>query len=219
MLARLRAQRTPAFAGVVATGAAVSLALLWLGGLVWFTEEIPSRVDDPDSVTDAIVVLTGGSERLNAGLALLAAGRARKLFVSGVPRGVEASELLRAAGRAPADLHGSGGECCIALGHEADSTLGNAAETAAWMAAQNYHSLRLVTAAYHMPRSLVEFRRAMPGVTLVPNPVFPERVKQDWWLWPGTAALIIGEYDKYLLALLRDAIAAPAKAGAAARET
>lgn len=202
LFARSRGRSIPAVAGAVATGAAVVLALLWLGGLVWFAEDIPSKVDDPDSATDAIVVLTGGSERVDAGLALLAAGRAKKLFVSGVSRGVEVSELLRVARPVPAEL-----ECCIVLGHEADSTLGNAAETAAWMAAQGYRSLRLVTAAYHMPRSLAEFRHAMPGVAIVPNPVFPERVKQDWWLWPGTAALIVGEYHKYLLALMRDAIA------------
>ena len=200
LLARLRARRL-----LAATGAVASLALLWLAGLVWFAEEIPTKVDDPDSATDAIVVLTGGSERLRTGLALLAAGRAKKLFVSGVPREVEGAELLRVGGHARAEL-----ECCIALGHEADSTLGNAAETAAWMAAQNYTSLRLVTAAYHMPRSLLEFRHAMPGIRVVPHPVFPERVKQHWWLWPGTAALIVGEYDKCLVALLRDAVASAA---------
>jgi hypothetical protein len=32
----------------------------------------------------------------------------------------------------------------------------------------------------------------------------PEQVKQaNWWAWPGTAMLIVGEYDKYLGAVLR----------------
>src|SRR5579885_196570 len=189
--------RRVALAGVVLA----SLALAWLGGLVWFASEIPTRVADPESTTDAIVVLTGGSERLDEGLALLAAGRAKKLFVSGVHRGVEVGELLRVSHHGKAEL-----ACCIARGHAADSTFGNAVETAQWMAAEHYRSLRLVTGAYHMPRSLLEFRRAMPTVTLVPNPVFPERVKQEWWLWPGTAWLIIGEYHKYLGALARDAL-------------
>ncbi|HLI12265.1 MAG TPA: ElyC/SanA/YdcF family protein [Alphaproteobacteria bacterium] len=183
-------------------GVAAALAILWVGGLVWFSRQVPTTVEQPDATTDAIVVLTGGSERLEAGLALLEAGRAKKLFVSGVYRGVEVNELLRLARRSPAHL-----DCCIALGHAADSTYSNAMETAVWMAAENYHSLLLVTAAYHMPRSLLEFRRAMPGIKLIPHPVFPERVKSDWWLWPGSAELIIGEYDKYLLALARDGIA------------
>ena len=84
------------------------------------------------------------------------------------------------------------------------NTAGNAIETTVWMKKHEYRSLRLVTAAYHMPRSLLEFGHAMPGVTLIPHPVFPEKVKQDyWWGWPGTASLMVGEYDKYLLAWLR----------------
>ncbi|HEY6335433.1 MAG TPA: YdcF family protein [Alphaproteobacteria bacterium] len=181
--------------------ALATLAALWVGGLAWFASTIPSKVEDPDSVTDAIVVLTGGSERLDAGLALLAQGKARKLFVSGVYHGVDVEELLRTAHDAPANL-----ECCIVLGYAADSTLGNAAETEKWMDAEHYRSLRIVTAAYHMPRSLLEFRRAMPQVRLIPNPVFPERVKSDWWFWPGSAYLVLGEYHKYLAALARDSI-------------
>ena len=69
---------------------------------------------------------------------------------------------------------------------------------------QDLRSLRLVTAAYHMPRSLLEFRHAMPEIEIVPHPVFPENFKQrDWWRWPGSASLIVREYSKYLVARLR----------------
>jgi uncharacterized SAM-binding protein YcdF (DUF218 family) len=72
------------------------------------------------------------------------------------------------------------------------------------MREQGLGSLRLVTAAYHMPRSLLEFRRAMPEIEIVPHPVFPKHVKQrNWWRWPGSASLIISEYNKYLVALAR----------------
>ena len=145
------------------------------------------------------IMVTGGSGRLQAGLDLLAAGRAEKLFVSGVYRGVEVAELLRLSARAPDRLR-----CCVVLGYSADNTAGNARETAEWIAREGYSSLRLVTASYHMPRSLLEFRRAMPGVTIITHPVFPGHVKQgDWWRWPGTAWLVIGEYNKYLAARLR----------------
>ena len=41
----------------------------------------------------------------------------------------------------------------------------------------------------------------MPKVRIIPNPVFPENVKVDeWWRWPGTATLIVGEYNKFLVA-------------------
>ena len=71
------------------------------------------------------------------------------------------------------------------------------------MRQHGYRSLRLVTGGYHMPRSLLEFSEALPEAEVVPHPVFPDRVKQaSWWTRPGTAALIIGEYNKYLLTRL-----------------
>jgi len=174
---------------------------LWLAGLIAFATDIPSSLEDSTTHTDAIVVLTGGSERLEAGLALLRQGLAHKLFVSGVYRGIDVAELLRLARQKPDEV-----ECCVVLGHAADNTIGNAAETAQWMKQEGYHSLRLVTGNYHMRRSLSEFRHAMPDVAIVAHPVFPDAVKRDqWWLWPGTAHLIISEYSKFLLGKLRQA--------------
>jgi uncharacterized SAM-binding protein YcdF (DUF218 family) len=179
--------------------ALATIWLLWLGGLVWFADTMPTGIADAATPTDAIVVLTGGSQRFDAGLDLLAAGKAKKLFVSGVHQGVEIADLLHLAHHAPDWI-----ACCIVLGHVADSTIGNALETAAWMRREGYRSLRLVTAGYHMRRSLFEFTRAMPEMRIIANPVFPEQVKQaHWWAWPGTAMLIVGEYHKYLAAVLR----------------
>lgn len=172
--------------------------LLWAAGLVWFANAIPESVADRDTMTDAIVVLTGGSERLDTGLTLLAAGKARKLFVSGVHRGVDMAELLRTSKSGREHL-----ECCIVLGYAADDTIGNAAETAAWIKAEGYRSLRVVTAAYHMRRALMELRHAMPDSIILAHPVFPEVVKAEWWRWPGTASLIATEYSKFLVARLR----------------
>jgi len=174
------------------------LIAVWLGGLVRFAGEIPDAVSDPDSQTDAIVVLTGGSQRIETGLELLAADKAKMLFISGVHTGIEVPELLRTLG-ADESLAAK-----IVLGHEAADTRGNALETAGWMRAQGFHSMRLVTSAYHMPRSLLEFSRAMPDISIIPNPVFADNVKQgEWWAWPGTASLIVDEYVKYLVVLLR----------------
>ncbi|HEY5597180.1 MAG TPA: YdcF family protein, partial [Kiloniellales bacterium] len=181
-------------------GLAGLVVAAWLSGLVWFTAQLPSTVDDPTRATDAIVVLTGGSGRVLEGIELLAAGRARKLLISGVNPGVDMEELLRFSQRSPAEL-----ECCVTLGYQASSTFGNAIETARWMRGNGLHSLRLVTAAYHMPRSLLQFRRAMPEIDIIPHPVFSEHFRQDdWWRWPGSATLIVSEYSKYLVALALD---------------
>jgi uncharacterized SAM-binding protein YcdF (DUF218 family) len=174
------------------------LAALWLGGLVWFAQRIPTEVADSETRTDAIVVLTGGSLRVQSGLALLAAGMAKKLFISGVYRSTDVAALLRVSRQSPAHV-----ACCIALGHAADNTYGNALETAQWMRKEGFHSLRLVTASYHMPRSLLEFSRAMPDLRIIPNPVFPPGVPLSWWTSPRGLVLVVGEYQKYLLALAR----------------
>ena len=173
---------------------------IWAGGLIRFARDIPDRIDAPDMRTDAIVVLTGGSERLNESQILLDRALGEKLFISGVYRGVEVSQLLA--------LPHAVLECCVVLGHLAENTRGNASETAGWIDAQGYASLRLITANYHMPRSVLEFRAAMPDIRLIPHPVFPDAVKMDeWWRWPGTFSLIASEYNKYLIAWMRIAFA------------
>ena len=44
---------------------------LWFGGLVWFIEDMPQGTPDPSLKTSAIVVLTGGKNRISEGLELL----------------------------------------------------------------------------------------------------------------------------------------------------
>jgi uncharacterized SAM-binding protein YcdF (DUF218 family) len=171
--------------------------LVWAAGLYLFAALIPEPGAASGEKTDAIVVLTGGAGRVSEGLSLLAAGSGRKLFVSGVYQGVDVRALLRLAQRAPGDL-----ECCIALGYVADSTRGNAVETVEWMTREGFTSIRLVTASYHMPRSLLEFRHALPSeIRVVPHPVFPAGFyAENWWRWRGSARLAISEYHKYILA-------------------
>ncbi|WP_082914986.1 YdcF family protein [Paramagnetospirillum marisnigri] len=188
----------PRIVSVLGTTLAVLLGA-WGGGLLVFAATMAAGVEDRDTVTDAIVVLTGGSDRLTTGLTLLAQGKGRSLLISGVHKGVDLPELLRKAGQPPMESH-----CCITLGHAADDTVGNAVETAAWMAEQRFTSLRLVTAAYHMQRAMLELRRVMPQAAIVAHPVFPDAFKKDqWWRWPGTAHLLATEYTKYLGALAR----------------
>ena len=176
---------------------------IWSAGFVAFTNLIPRSLGDQTTKTDGIVVLTGGTHRLNTGLALLNDQKAKKLLISGVYRGVELKELLSISQNAPQEL-----ECCIDIGHKADNTRGNAHETMDWVEKTGFKSLRLVTANYHMPRSLLEFSFSMPYTEIIAHPVFPKHVKVDeWWRWPGTANLLVSEYNKYLLVWLRHKLA------------
>lgn len=178
------------------------VVLAWGAGLVYFADTIPlSTLEgavESDVKSDAIVVLTGGSGRLDEGLRLLNDGFAEKLFISGVYKGVDMKYLLEAYRQNPEELN-----CCVDIGH-AEDTINNALETAEWAAKNNVISLHLVTSAYHMPRAVLEFRHAMPAVALHQHPVFPPHVKQrNWWAWPGTTGLIVGEYNKFLMAWVR----------------
>jgi uncharacterized SAM-binding protein YcdF (DUF218 family) len=178
---------------------AMTTVFLWAGGLIWFVHSSLSLASDSRRQTDAIVVLTGGRLRLEAGLDLLDAGRARKLFVSGVNPHVDRLELMRVSGHTGDDLSR------IVIGHDADNTFGNARETAGWMRQEGYGSLRLVTSWYHMQRSLLEFERAMPDVVIIAEPVFAAHA-EDGEHWLDVTLLTVSEYDKYLAALVRPAL-------------
>ena len=176
----------------------IGLILFWAAGLIRFADSIPKIIESPTLRTDAIIILTGGSGRLEEGLKLLESNMAQRLFVSGVYQGLDVKNLFRIFKRNPSGL-----ESRIDIG-TATNTLGNAQETAHWFKGRGFRSIRLVTAAYHMPRSLTEFRHVMPNVKIIAHPVFPSHVKVDeWWAWSGTAELIASEYNKFLFAGLR----------------
>ncbi len=113
---------------------------------------------------------------------------------------MKTSELLRGIQREMPQVSND----VIVLGRDASDTRGNAWETARWMRKEGFGSLRLVTGNYHMPRAQAEFQRAMPGVAITPEPVFPEKFRQgSWGMFPGTATLTISEYHKYIAVVLR----------------
>ena len=172
---------------------------VWAGGFFNYVMMIPRSVENAQQRTDAIVVLTGGSLRLEVGLRLLQSGLAQRLLVSGVNPGVTREALLRLLPEWTEALNAR-----IDIDYAANNTVGNAAETAEWLRERGYRSLRLVTANYHLRRSLLEFRDAMPEIDIVPHPVFPEDFHlEGWWRWPGSAMLIFSEYNKFLMAHLR----------------
>jgi len=186
----------------------LALATAWSIGLVHYANRIPMHTPPPVREADAIVVLTGGSKRMDAGVELLTAGTAPVLFVSGVDHRVDPARVRDLVPGVGASLDQGLIDCCIVLGYGASDTLGNARETALWARATGRKSLVLVTSNYHMPRAWIEFEHALPEVELVPYPVVPVDVRMDaWWRWPGTFGLVAGEWTKYVFARVRIALA------------
>ena len=122
---------------------------------------------DASSRADAIVVLTGGSGlRIAEGMRLLEAGQGERMLITGVNRAISAEEVANRAG-GPAALY----ECCVDIGYVAETTRGNALETADWVRANGFGSILVVTSNYHMPRSMILLSEVMPDTELKPAPV------------------------------------------------
>ena len=66
-----------------------------------------------------------------------------------------------------------------------------------------------------MPRSLLVFRTAMPDMKLSRIPWRPKTCSfDDWWSRPGTASLLVTEYNKYLWMLAQVWLTGRAYSGA-----
>jgi uncharacterized SAM-binding protein YcdF (DUF218 family) len=185
--------RTRAASGWLAA-LAVAVTVAWGAGFLWFVQIAARRVEPPPPHADGIVALTGGAGRVELALHLLAENHADRLLLSGIGGGTELTTLGRRAGVDTAALAAR-----ITLGRDAASTLGNAAETASWVAQNRIGSLIVVTAAWHMPRAMAELRRAMPDVRLFPMPVQPQAGTEADHA-PGMK-LEMQEFTKYLLAV------------------
>lgn len=180
----------------------IILAGIWAAGFLWFVSQVNCPPEDTQTRTDAIVALTGGTERLATAAELLKEEKADKMLISGVDRKVDWMLLAETVHELPDTLADR-----ITLGHVACNTRDNALETRDWLERNGFKSIRLVTASYHMPRSLSEFKNVMPEMVIIPHPIFPQTVKhKEWWKWPGTFALILSEYTKFLVVSARHAL-------------
>lgn len=174
-------------------------SLLLFAGFLKFLSMVPRGELAAPARGDGIVALTGGPERLSDALRLLASGRGQRLLISGVHPETTDRELARAQ-----PDYAAFARCCVDLGRRALNTAGNAVETRNWAEGHGFHSLIVVTSGYHMPRTLMELAREMPDVELIPYAVVTDRFRDEpWWRDWGAARLLVGEYVKYVAALVR----------------
>ena len=178
------------------------LAAIFISGLQYFVLNLPRHVESPTRKSDGIVVITGGQQRLDAGLKLLAAGTASKLLISGVGNGLNKVILANdlKLNQTQRDLL----MCCAELEFGARDTLGNARAARHWAGNNHLASLYLVTANYHMPRAKLAFKREMPHIDLYYWPVSPDDLQiNSWWKDPGLVRLLAREYAKFLAEIIR----------------
>ncbi len=201
------------------TLAALLIALMiWGLGLLAFTGRVDQSTPAKEPpVADGVVALTGASTlRLEAATKLLEEGKGQRLLISGVNREATRADVQTVT-KAVKPIY----DCCVDLGFAAANTVGNARETSEWAKSKGYTSLIVVTADYHMPRSMLELRAAMPHVELYPYPVKTDLNAHRWWRTSISARRMIVEYCKYLAILGREAflgLGPKEKAAPAAKE-
>lgn len=161
----------------------ISLSFLtWCVGGFYYIYQTESYEITNRSQTDAIVVYTGGNQRINTGINLLKAGYAPIIFISGVSSPAQLKNFLKEKGI---------DQDQVVYGLSANTTRGNAAEIAEFISAHGLKSIRLVTSSYHMPRALEETKKLVQhGTIIIPHPVISENRNYK---------VLFKEYNKYLL--------------------
>ncbi|MEH3145754.1 MAG: YdcF family protein [Methylobacterium frigidaeris] len=184
--------------GLLASGLVAALALG--AGFLVFAADVARTGQRPSTRADGIVALTGGAQRIEDAIVLLASGHGRRLLISGVNERTSREEIARLN---PGQQHLI--DCCVDLDYRARNTIGNAIETRRWMRENGFRSVAVVTSNYHMPRTLLELDHALAAQDrIVPHPVVPEGFTfGDWWRNPPAARLLASEYVKFLVAWMR----------------
>lgn len=176
----------------------IAAVALFLGGLAIFYEHISSLEPPKNPKADAIVVLTGGYQRIDQAVELLQKRAGQRLLISGVNPATTGNHI-RLLTRSPDDLFA----CCVDIGHDALDTTGNATETARWIRDRGYDSIILVTNNYHMPRSLAELERTDHGTRFIAYPVPTDVSPSELVRNPLLIRTIVAEYVKFLLVVSR----------------
>lgn len=191
----------------------VILFLFWIGGAFWFYHESHEVFDInnennsniQNKKTDVIVVLTGGSGRLEEGVRLLNEDPkdifADIMFISGVHKDVTLKTLASRVYGIGKFLKNSKNIDRIILGHAAKNTYGNAVETKKFLQENDFESIRIVTSYYHMYRAMNEFKESIPAINIVPHPVYSDILGTPDSL--RGVMLTLSEYHKFIYAILK----------------
>ena len=178
----------------------VLIFVCWIIGFMNFCQQIFNYPQDETTHTDALVVLTGGRNRINVAGKLYNRNLSDVMFISGVNKNVSLSQIEE---RNHINLVNKDK---VHLGQKAQDTIGNAKESIEWIKKHKIKSVRLVTSNYHIPRSLLEFKSRFPDLQIIVYPVYSEKVRKKWWRNWGTFLLIATEYNKYLWVLIREKV-------------
>ncbi|MGV1916070.1 YdcF family protein [Rhizobium sp. 22-785-1] len=170
------------------------------GGFLWFADSVATMRPPEGARADAIIVLTGGYQRIDQAVGLLRDKVGKRLLISGVNPSTTRAQIRKMTQSSP-DLFA----CCVDMGYKAIDTIGNANEAAGWIRDKGYTSIVVVTNNYHMHRSLHELRSASPDTEFIAYPVINSDLSRtNWFANPDVLRTMMYEYAKFVVAALRD---------------
>ncbi|NTZ91313.1 YdcF family protein [Agrobacterium tumefaciens] len=173
---------------------------IFLGGFLWFADSVASMRPPEGTKGDAIIVLTGGYQRIEQAVGLLRDGVGKRLLISGVNPATTRTQIRKMT-QGSSDMF----SCCVDMGYKAMDTIGNANEAASWIRDHNYSSIVVVTNNYHMHRSLHELRSASPQTRFIAYPVISaDLARTNWFVEPDVVRTMLYEYLKFVAAAGRD---------------
>jgi uncharacterized SAM-binding protein YcdF (DUF218 family) len=161
------------------------VVLAYAVGFIVFAFTLGRPASAKAQPTDAAVVLTGASGRIEHAVDVVRDGKAKRLLVEGADPSVTKADLAR---RIP----GSGKliKCCVDLGSESVDTRTNAEEAQRWLAQHRFRSVRLITSDWHMRRARYEFDKELGS---------KYRLVTDGVRTEPSFLTLFGEYNKYVL--------------------
>ena len=161
------------------------VALIYALGFLFFALTLGRPAPAEAQPTDAAVVLTGGSGRIEHAISVLRNRKAKRLLVAGADPSVTKADIARRVAGSGALL-----KCCVDLGSESVDTRSNAEEASRWLAQRHFKSVRLITSDWHMRRARYEFHKVMGG---------KYRIVTDAVRSQPSFLTLFGEYNKYVL--------------------
>lgn len=173
----------------------IAAFLVFSAGFVAFVQNFSHIPYSNNYKADAIIVLTGGHARLLSGIKLLENKKGQRMLLSGVNKHISNKAIIRALGIKDHNLMQH-----IDIGRYALNTAGNAIETALWVKKYNYKTIYVVTNDYHMPRSLLELKMALPNIVLLPAPIKDYEIPSQLWqhLTFNQTINLLAEFSKYI---------------------
>lgn len=170
------------------------------GGFLWFADSVASMRPPEGAKGDAIIVLTGGYQRIEQAVGLLRDGVGKRLLISGVNPATTRTQIRKMT-QGSSDMF----SCCVDMGYKAIDTIGNANEAASWIRDHGYSAIIVVTNNYHMHRSLHELRNASPQTQFIAYPVISaDLARTNWFAEPDVVRTMLYEYMKFVIAAGRD---------------